>query len=326
VPLNIEAGRHSFSIGYNPLQLSDQTEIFIISPSQISSVAVAPGPSTTNTVFQTYKGCGLPPFPDYTYTGYQPPCTVTTSGHVETLYPIVPASDSSSFFNDQSSTTTTALESTIASLSPSEPTAASSTRQMLFPTSTSINPAFATGVYAQALQCPTPVTPSTTQITSSGTTTILSMVGCSSTSEASANRGGICHLSGYSTFSVSGTRSVCCPDTWSTTTLISELFCFTSVEQGSVWGVSKRGLVEERQNMSQGLAGLVFTSAGVVTHDAASTGSSSASSGSSAKITSSATGSAASASTTKSGGVKLGLALSGAEGIAVVICVLCCII
>jgi hypothetical protein len=71
VPLDIFAGRHSFSIGINPLLMSDTTDIFIIQASQTSYVA--PMSSTTNTaVFQIYNGCGLPPLPDYTYTGYQP--------------------------------------------------------------------------------------------------------------------------------------------------------------------------------------------------------------------------------------------------------------
>ena len=65
-------------------------------PSQTSSVVLFP--TTTNVAFQTYNGCGLPLLPDYTYRGCQAPCVTTTNGQVETRYPILPASDSSSFF------------------------------------------------------------------------------------------------------------------------------------------------------------------------------------------------------------------------------------
>lgn len=288
VPLNIPAGRHSFSIGYNPFQLSDQTPIFTILSSQTSYVA--PAPSSSNPAAQTYNGCGLPPVPGYTYTGYQAPCTVTTSGHVETIYPIVPTSDSSAFFG------------IVPSSVPASSTVTSST------SSRSINTAFATGVYAQALQCPTPVTPSTTKITASGATIVFSTVGCATASSGSnANSVGVCHTSGYTTFSVSGTSSVCCPNEWATTLLIEELFCFTSMAQAAA--------LQERQASTETvvtLTGLAFTSAGIVSGDAvAGTGSSTA------------TGSATSATTTKSGGAKLNTGFLGMRGIVVGIVVLC---
>jgi hypothetical protein len=293
VPLDISAGRHSFSIGINPLLMSDTTDIFIIQASQTSYVA--PVSSASNTaVYQTYNGCGLPPLPDYTYTGYQPPCTVTTDGHVETLYPIVPASDSSSFFSGVVlvHATTTSQSSTSTTISSS---------------SLSVNTAFATGVYAQALQCPTVVTPSTTKITASGTTTVFSVVGCASASGSSVTGGGVCHMSGYTTFSVSGTNSVCCPDGWATTPLASKLFCFTSVGQAAKRQASTETLTTG-SNTLVAISGLAFTSAGVVTKEATTgTGSSSTSSGSHSANTQS----AASATTSKSGGVRLHLGLQG---------------
>lgn len=296
VPLNIEAGRHSFSIGYNPVQMSDTTDIFVIDPSQTSSVP--PPAITTNPAWQTYRGCGLPPLPDYTYTGYQPPCTITTSGRVETIYPIVPASDSSVFFGSipQASKTTTATTT---------PTA-------------SANSAFATGVFAQALQCANPVIPSPTSITADGATTVFTLVACNtavpSGSVSIVDSDGVCHASGYATFSVSGTSSVCCPNGWATTPLNSELFCFTST--------AERGPLEDRRGLSEtslegshtsivDIVGLVFTAAGVVTKDvsvsssppdASPSGSAGGDSGSTATATRS---SAASTATTKSGGVKL---------------------
>jgi hypothetical protein len=266
--------------------LSDQTDIFTILASQTSYVA--PSPGTTNTAFQTYNGCGLPPLPDYTDTGYQPPCTTTVNGQAETLYPIVPASDSSSFYG----------------VAPSAP--ASPTSTVISSSSPTINTAFATGVYAQALQCPTPVMPITTMFTSSGATTVFSLVGCATPSGVSNNgNDGVCHTSGYTTFSVSGTSSVCCPNGWATTPLNSELFCFTSI------GKDAKRAVEERQVSTETLSGLVFTSAGVVAaENLVETGSSSTGSGShSINVTSTATSSAASASMTKSGGAKLDLGL-----------------
>ncbi|KAH8815993.1 hypothetical protein F5884DRAFT_895828 [Xylogone sp. PMI_703] len=250
VPVDISGGRHSFSIGYNPLQLSDTTDIFVI-----DSTFVPPPPaSSTNVPPPTYQGCGLPPLPDYTYTGYQPPCTVTMSGRVETIYPIVPASLSSIFYGSAPQAP------------PTPPTP--------IPTPT-INTAFATGVYAQALQCSNPVTPSQTGITVGGATTIFSLVACNTAPTTSApppNRDGVCHESGYSTFSVSGTSSVCCPNGWATTPLNSELFCFTSTESPDVRRadligrqVSTETLVAGAKSKLVEIFGLVFTTAGVVT-------------------------------------------------------------
>ncbi|KAK0105518.1 hypothetical protein ONS95_004121 [Cadophora gregata] len=298
VPLDIFPGRYSFSIGYNPFMLSDQSGIFTILPSQTSKVTDSAPPATTNTAFQSYRGCGLPPLPDFTYTGYQPPCTVTSFGHIRTIYPIVPEGLSASFFG------TSYLNSAppITSLSGTSTTAAAS-----------VNTAFATGVYAQALQCPTPVTPSTTKLTASGTTTIFSLIGCTPTSIPNNNDAGICHTSGYSTFSVSGTTSVCCPGGWSTTPLNSDLFCFTSMAQ-----IERRAALDGRQASTQTLvaspdpliaiSGLAFTRAGLVT--AAVDQSSSVSSPSGKLSTSNlptVTGSAAASSTAKSGGITLSL-------------------
>lgn len=151
--------------------LSDTTDIFTILSSQASSVAPGPSASTSNTDFQTYNGCGLPPLPDYTYTGYQPPCTVTSNGRIETLYLIVPASDSSSFYGGA---TSVAAATTLAT-----PYQSNSSISL---SSTPINTAFAPGIFAQALQCLTSVTPSTTKITSLGATTIFSLVNCGPTS------------------------------------------------------------------------------------------------------------------------------------------------
>jgi hypothetical protein len=270
--------------------MSDTTDIFIIQASQTSYVA--PVSSTTNTaIFQTYNGCGLPPLPDYTYTGYQPPCTVTTDGHVETLYPIVPASDSSSFFGG-------------AVLVPATTTSQSSMSTTISSSSLSVNTAFATGVYAQALQCPTVITPSTTKITASGTTTVFSLVSCATASGSNLSSGGVCHTSGYTTFSVSGASSVCCPDGWATTPLASELFCFTSVGQAAKRQASTETLTTG-SNTLVAISGLAFTSAGIVTKEAATgTVSSSTTSGSHSTST-------ASASTSKSGGVKLDLGFQG---------------
>ncbi|PVH75602.1 hypothetical protein DL98DRAFT_658010 [Cadophora sp. DSE1049] len=296
VPLDIFAGRYSFSIGYNPFMLSDQTGIFTILPSQTSKVTDA-APATTNTAYQSYRGCGLVPLPDFTYTGYQPPCTVTSSGQTRTIYPIVPVGLSSSFFGT----------SYLASASPITSQSSTSTVS----SSASVNTAFATGVYAQALQCPTPVTPSTTKLTASGTTTIFSLVGCTPTASANNNGAGTCHTSGYSTFSVSGPTSVCCPGGWSTTPLDSELFCFTSIAQ-----IGRRAELKDRQVSTQTLeaspsplimiSGLAFTNAGIVTAAAEETGSPLSSGGSlTTRGPSTATKSAASTSTTNSDGIAL---------------------
>jgi hypothetical protein len=314
VPLNIEAGQHSFSIGLNPLQMSDQTAIFIIPSSETSGVAAPPfSPVTTNTAYQPYNGCGLPPLPNYIYTGYQPPCTVTSDGHVETLYPIVPASDSSVFFGSVPPATTTSLLLTSSTVS--LPSFSS-------PPPPSINTAFATGVYAQALQCPTPVTPSATTLSARGTTTVFSLIACSATSSADTNSGGasggVCHSSGYKTFSVSGaTTSVCCPDGWATTPLVdAQLFCFTSMAQGQGQGQGAAKRVEPLVTIS----GLAFTSAGVVTAEAA-VGSGSLSTQSVATATGLASSSSSSA--TKSGGVELDFGLLWMSGMVVLIGGLC---
>ncbi|KAF4636123.1 hypothetical protein G7Y89_g1960 [Cudoniella acicularis] len=251
------------NIIYGTTDILYQTDIFTILSTQTSAVTGAPGPSTSNTAAAwTYNGCGLPPLPDYTYTGYQPPCTTTVSEHVETLYPIVPATDSSSFYGNVPATTTQP-----SSTSPSTTSSTSSSPEL-----SSINTAFATDIYAQALQCPSAITPSTTSIIASGTTTIFSLVNCITTSPASititnTNNGGVCHTSGYTTFSVSGTSSVCCPDNWATTPLNSELFCYTFMGQEDA--KRKRQLSSPSVSATR-LWGLAFTSAGVVTSEAAS--------------------------------------------------------
>ena len=301
MPLNIPAGHHSFSIGYNPFMLSDTTGIFIISPSQTSSAG--PFPAPINTAGATYNGCGLPPLPDYTYTGYQPPCTITTSGRVETIYPIVPASDSSLFFGSSP-------------LGISPPTTASATPPTTVDRSTAINTAFATGVFAQALQCPTPVTPSTTQITSGDVTTIISLVACDPTPEASqpgVNSGnGVCHTSGYITYSVSGTSSVCCPNGWATTPLNSELFCFTSM---TVAGM-KRAAWEHKRGLTETLTGIALTTAGVVTSEAAIIGGSTTAGSGTSSSTS--TGSEAGKTNASSGTAMRGLGVWESFAVAII--------
>ncbi|KAE9381967.1 hypothetical protein N431DRAFT_425518 [Stipitochalara longipes BDJ] len=268
VPLNIEAGRHSFSIGYNPVMLSDTSGIFTILPCQTSYVPPGSTSTPTGSAAWTYNGCGLAPLPDYTYTGYQPPCTTTVDGKVETLYPIVPASDSSVFYpnllNPTITATTTSLSTT---------TAISNSR----------NTAFATGALAQALQCRFAITPSVTRITSASVTTLFSLVGCSTFAAASSsyNTEGVCHTSGYTTVSVSGTSSVCCPNGWATTPLSTDLYCFTEASAG----LEKRQASTETLGVGISstlveLQGLVFTSAGVVTQEVAvQTGSSTTNSG-----------------------------------------------
>lgn len=279
--------------------------------------------SSTNTAFQTYDGCGLPPLPDYTYTGYQPPCTVTTDGHLTTLYPVVPVSDTSSFYGSAASVPAPTTQPSMTSST----TSSSSTSTVIYSSPPTINTAFASGFYAQALQCPSPIMPSATSITASGTTTIFSTVGCATvTASGSTSNSGVCHTSGYTTFSVSGTSSVCCPNGWATTPLNSELFCFMSMVQGA-----KRGVVKERQASTSGtlveLTGLAFTSVGIVTRDvAAGTGSAYIMSASiSTKVTFTATSpaSATSATSSKSGGVMLNVGQWGMQGLIAVTGALC---
>jgi hypothetical protein len=269
--------------------LSDTSEIFTILPSQTAYVAPGSTSTPTGAAAWTYNGCGLAPLPDYTYTGYQPPCTTTVDGKVETLYPIVPASDSSAFYPNLF-TPTAAAPTTVTS-----------------PVTNSINTAFATGVLAQALQCRYEVTPSTTKIIVASVTTILYLAGCSTataTASSNANNGGVCHTSGYTTFSVSGTSSVCCSNGWATTPLNTDLYCFTSVG-----GVEKRQASTETlgADLTSALVevqGLVFTSAGVVTKEVASgTGTGSSSSGIGA--TGTGTGAGASQTSKKSGSGRL---------------------
>jgi hypothetical protein len=165
--------------------LSATTGIFIISPSQVSPAS--PLPSTSTTALPLYDGCGLPPLPDFTYTGYQPPCTVTISGRVETIFPIVPASDSSLFYGGGVSGTSPAGGPV-----PTAPIAAESSL-------------FASDIFAQALQCATPVTPTTTSFAVSSITTVISVVDCftiESIHQPGANRNGVCHTSGYRVYNV----------------------------------------------------------------------------------------------------------------------------
>ncbi|PMD31368.1 hypothetical protein L207DRAFT_472785 [Hyaloscypha variabilis F] len=256
VPLNIEAGRHSFSIGYNPVMLSDTSGIFTILPSQTSYVPPGSTSTPTGAAAWTYNGCGLVPFPDYTYTGYQPPCTTTVNGKVETLYPIVPASDSSIFYPNLINATPAPT-----TISPSTITTVSNSR----------NTAFATGPLAQALQCRYAITPTVTRITSASVTTLFSLVGCSTLAAApsTSNTDGVCHTSGYTTFSVSGTSSVCCPNGWATTPLNTDLYCFTEASVGVKRQASTETLGMGISSTLVELQGLVFTSAGVVTQEAA---------------------------------------------------------
>lgn len=302
--------------------LSATSSIFTVTSSEITGSPAIPGPpSTSNTAAQTYNGCGLDPLPDFTYTGYQPPCTVTSNGVAEIIYPIVPVSASTSFFG-----TSYLGAATGVSIYLGPPTSTKSTVSSA--SSTSINTAFATGVYAQALQCPTPVTPSTTKMTVGGATTIFSTVGCAASSDSSTNSGGICHTSGYTTFSVSGTSSVCCPGGWATTPMNSELFCFTSIGQAN-----KREVVNARQVSTETLesapntileyVGLAFTSAGIVTGEAAvETGSSSSRRNLFSSTPTMTTGSAASANPTKSSCVKLEMGAWRVGGVALLMTLL----
>jgi len=212
---------------------------------------------------------------------------------------MVPASDSSSFFGG-------------AVPAPATTTSQSSTSTTISSSSLSANTAFATGAYAQALQRPTMVTPSTTKITASGTTTVFSLVGCATASGSSVTGGGVCHTSGYTTFSVSGMGSVCYPNGWATTPLASDLFCFTSVGQAAKRQASTETLTTG-SNTLVAISWLAFTSAGVVPKEATTGMSSSTTSGSHSTNTQS----AASASTSKSGGVKLELGLQGPWRVAV---------
>lgn len=284
VPIAIEPGRYSFSIGINPFLLSDTSAIFVFEPSQVSSVSPASVPIGT----PSYNGCGLPPVPGYTYTGYQPPCTVTTNDQVKTLYPVVPASDSSSFFGSMAPETTT-------------------------PTSIASPASIATDIYAQALQCPTPITPSPTTITASGATTIFSLVGCATALAASpsisnSSNVGVCHTSGYTTFSVSGASSVCCPDGWATTPLTADLFCFMTIRgtRAELFGQVSTETVETSPNTVVEISGLAFTRAGVVVNEVAAGSTSTSVVDSSTAITTTTTGAGAS-TTKKSGGGKLRL-------------------
>lgn len=224
--------------------LSATTGIFIISPSEVSPASLLPSPSTT--ALPLYDGCGLPPLPDYTYTGYQPPCTITTSGRIETIFPIVPASDSSLFYGNGVLGT--------APTSDSVP---------LDPTTT-----FDSGVFAQALQCATAVTPTTTSFAVSSTTTVISLVACmpiESINRPAANSNGVCHTSGYTTYSVGvGSHNVCCPEGWATTPLLSGIFCFTSVTAGEL----DKAALDSRAGLTTTLSGLAFTSAGAVAAEA----------------------------------------------------------
>lgn len=275
--------------------ISDTSEIFTILPSQTSYVA--PGSTSTGTVAWTYNSCGLAPLPDYTYTGYQPPCTTTVDGKVETLYPLVPASDSSVFYPNifTAAAATTPRTSSSGSNSPY-----------------SINTAFATGVLAQELQCSYQVTPSATTIIVASVTTMLYLVDCATTaaSPPTATNGGVCHTSGYTTFSISGTSSVCCPNGWATTPLAnSELYCFTEVSIG----VAKRQASTETlsagvSNTMVEVQGLVFTRAGAVTKEAGTgTGKGTGSSGGGEGATM--TGASANQTSSKSSGERLGFSL-----------------
>jgi hypothetical protein len=291
--------------------LSDTSEIFTILRSQTSYVAPGSTPTPTGTAAWTYNSCGLPPLLDYTYTGYQPPCTTTVDGKVETLYPLVPASDSSVFYPNVFTT---------GAVNP--PTTSSSRSNSL----NSINTAFATGVLAQDLQCRYQVTPSTAQIIVASVTTMLYLVGCSSASASlpTATKGGVCHSSGYTTFAVSGTSSVCCPNGWATTPLASsELYCVTEVSAGMAKRqASTETLIAGVSNTLIEIQGLVFTSAGIVTKEAVTgtgTGTGSSSSGGGATMT----GASANQTSSKSSGKRLGFSKWRIRGITLMVLFLC---
>jgi hypothetical protein len=269
--------------------LSDTSAIFTILPSQTSYVAPGSISTSTGVAAWTYNGCGLAPLPDYTYTGYQPPCTTTVDGKIETLYPIVPATDSSVFYPNLFTPTAAAPTITIS------------------PGTNSINTAFATGALAQALQCRYEVTPITTKITVASVTMILYLAGCSTgtaTASSNADNGGVCHISNYATFFVSGTSSICCPNGWATTPIANtDLYCFTSVGGVEKRQASTETLEADSTSTLVEIQGLVFTSAGVVTKEVATgtgTGSSSHGSGSTG------TGAGAIQTLSKSGSGRLG--------------------
>jgi hypothetical protein len=134
---------------------------------------------------------------------------------------------------------------------------------------------------------------------------VLSLVECPTSSPpGSTSFGGVCHTSGYTTFSVSGTSSVCCPNGWATTPLNTELFCFTD----ATTGVEKRQASTETAAAGPGvntiveIQGVVFTTAGAVTHDVTSGGEgSSTSSGGGSAVTGTSTTSGGGSATTRSG-------------------------
>ncbi|KAH8601399.1 hypothetical protein B0O99DRAFT_648747 [Bisporella sp. PMI_857] len=154
--------------------------------------------------------------------------------------------------------------------------AASSSSKITSSIATNSNTALASGIFAQALQCPNPVTPSTTKILSGGVTTIISLVACSTGVSAgnalNGNAQGVCHASGDTTFSVSRSYSVCCPNGWATTPLVKNLFCYTAIAGGDV---EKRAVTKTLPGESVRIDGIAFARAGVVTDGSTATGSSS---------------------------------------------------
>lgn len=261
VPSNINAGRYYLTIGVNPITQSDSTPIFTITSAQTSGLPPTPSSTIDSADIASYNGCGLPPVPYYTYTGYQPPCTTTVSGRVETLYPNVPASSSALFYG---------------------------TSYLIAPTTTSplvipspVNTAIASGPLAQALQCPAPVTPTPTTILAAGTYTVFAIVGCptpsaypafvaSASSTTTAADVGVCRRSGYTTFLISASASAtdssgiygCCPSAWSTTPLAGALYCYTALPAAKREVQGREAVAGTMPAVT--LSGLAFTRAGIV--------------------------------------------------------------
>lgn len=329
VPTNINAGRYYLTIGVNPITQSDSTPIFTITSSQTSGLSPAPSSTISGADIASYNGCGLPPVPYYTYTGYQPPCTTTVSGRVETLYPNVPASSSALFYGTSYLTASS--------------TASSTTASTVYPAASPVNTAIASGPFAQALQCPAPVTPTPTTILAAGTYTVFATVGCptpsafpavfaSVSSTTTAADVGVCRRSGYSTFlisaSIPATGSAaaaygCCPSAWSTTPLAGAMYCYTALPAAKREVQRREAAVGTTPAVT--LSGLAFTRAGVVAAAAVTatggssfyaqttfpvTSSATTAAGSSASATGTVAGVAsarASTSTTRSGGTKVGV-------------------
>lgn len=98
------------------------------------------------------------------------------------------------------------------------------------------------------------------------------------TAEVQESNVGVCHSSGYTTFSVSGTSSVCCPGGWATTSFGSVetgLYCFTSIAGQNAKREEERERQLKRDDATVTLSNLAFTTAGVVSEKSVTTSSSS---------------------------------------------------